>query len=200
MAPLGAGRRATTVVAVAASAGGVTALKTLLDALPADFSAAVLVVQHLDPASTSQLAHILQRRSRLPVVEAVDGAALEPGHIYVAPPARHLVVAGDGTLHLSDAPLRHFVRPSADELFESVARQFDCNAIAVVLTGTGIDGATGTKAVQVGGGTVVVQDPDTSEFRGMPDAAIRAGGVTMVVRLEDIAAALVELLARERAR
>jgi two-component system chemotaxis response regulator CheB len=198
MAAPGAPQRAQTVVAIASSAGGITALKAVIEALPADFPAAVLVVQHLDPLAQSQLAHILQRHSAVPVVEASEGAPMEPGHVYIAPPGHHLVVSADDTLHLSDTPLRNFVRPSADELFESVGARFGAHAVAVVLSGTGIDGSVGTRAVQVQGGTVVVQDPETSEFPGMPRAAIRAGAVSQVVPLEGIAGALVALLATER--
>jgi two-component system chemotaxis response regulator CheB len=198
MAAPGADQSAQTVVAIASSAGGITALKAVIEALPADFPAAVLVVQHLDPASQSQLAQILQRHSAVPVVEATEGAHLEPGHVYIAPPGHHLVVSAEATLHLSDTPLRNFVRPSADELFESVAARFEGHAVAVVLTGTGIDGSVGTLAVQVQGGTVVVQDPETSEFPGMPRAAIRAGAVTKVVPLGQIAGTLVAMLATER--
>jgi two-component system chemotaxis response regulator CheB len=194
MAPPEAESRLSSIVAVAASAGGVTALRTLIDALPPDLPAAVLVVQHLDPLGQSQLAHILQRRSQLHVVEAVNGAVPEDGCVYVAPPGRHLVVADDGSLGLTDTPVRHWVRPSADELFESVARHYAGRAIAVVLTGTGSDGAEGSHAVQLQGGTVVVQDPATSEFSGMPRAAIRAGTVTTVVPLTEIAGTLVTLL------
>jgi two-component system chemotaxis response regulator CheB len=199
MAPPRRDQRATAVVALAASAGGLAALRIVLGALPADLPAAVLVVQHLDPAMPSLLAHILQRHAAIPVVEAVDGTRLEHGHVYIAPPAHHLTVSSDGCVLLTDTPRRHWVRPSADELFESVAREFEGHAVAVVLTGTGKDGAEGTQAVQGGGGTVFVQDPATSQFSGMPLAAIRAGAVSRVVPLEDIADALVELLGRPTA-
>jgi two-component system, chemotaxis family, protein-glutamate methylesterase/glutaminase len=198
VAPPEAEPRLPSIVAVAASAGGVTALRTLIDALPRELPAAVVVVQHLDPNSQSQLAHILQRRAHVRVVEAEHGTMPQDGCVYVAPPGHHLVVADDGTLRLTDTPVRHYVRPSADELFESVARRYAGRAIAVVLTGTGSDGAEGSHAVRLQGGTVVVQDPDTSEFPGMPQAAIRAGRVTTVVPLEDIAGTLVDLLAREQ--
>lgn len=198
MAPHAADERARCAVAIAASAGGITALQRVVDALPADFPAAVLVVQHLDPDSQSQLAHILQRHAQLPVSEAREGAVMEPGHVYIAPPGRHLVVSSEGgTLHLSDTPPRNFVRPSADELFESVAQCFEGRSVAVVLTGTGVDGSAGTLSVQLQGGTVLVQDPDSSQFPGMPQAAIRAGAVSKVVHLDEIAATLVDLLTTE---
>jgi len=114
--------------------------------------------------------------------------------VYVAPPDRHLLVNADGTLSLSKAELVHFLRPSADLLFESVAASFKDRAIAVVLTGTGADGSSGLQAIKKMGGTVVSQDEGTSEFFGMPSAAIQTGQVDFVLPLEEIASALTKLV------
>jgi two-component system, chemotaxis family, protein-glutamate methylesterase/glutaminase len=189
--------QARSAVAIAASAGGIAALKRIIQGLPADFPAAVLVEQHLDPTAHSRLAHILQRHAAVAVVEATEGAMLEPGHVYVAPPAHHLVLSAGNRLHLTDTPPRNYVRPSADELFESVAAHFEGHAIAVVLSGTGSDGSAGSRSVESQGGLVVVQDPESSEFPGMPRAAIRTVAVTKVVHLDDIATTLMQLLATE---
>src|SRR5262245_22480516 len=105
------------IVALAASAGGLNALTHVLSALPADFHAALVVVQHLDPRHRSLMADILDRRSDIEVKEAVEGEPIEPGHAYIAPPDRHLLVNPDHTLSLSQTQLVHFVRPSADLLF-----------------------------------------------------------------------------------
>jgi two-component system, chemotaxis family, protein-glutamate methylesterase/glutaminase len=182
------------VIAIAASAGGLRALTTVLSALAAEFSAAVTVVQHLDPRHRSLMAELLSRRSCLPVKQAEDGDRLRPGSVYVAPPDRHLLVNADGTLSLSKAELVHFLRPSADLLFESVAASFKDRAIAVVLTGTGSDGARGLRAIKKMGGTVVTQDEGTSEFFGMPSAAIQTGLVDFVLPLNEIASALMTLV------
>src|SRR5215470_14390418 len=173
------------IVAIAASAGGLRALTTVLSALVAEFPAAVTVVQHLDPRHRSLMAELLSRQSCLPVKQAEDGDRLRPGSVYVAPPDRHLLVNADGTLSLSRTELVHFLRPSADLLFESVAASFKDRAIAVVLTGTGTDGATGIRAIKKMGGTVVAQDEATSEFFGMPSAAIQTGQVDFVLPLNE---------------
>src|SRR5438477_12809936 len=146
------------VVALAASAGGLTALSRVLAALPADFPATLVVVQHLDPRHRSLMADILSRRTPLRVKQAEEGDPLRPATVYIAPPNRHLLVNPDGTLSLSQSELVHFVRPSADLLFESVAASFKDRAIAVVLTGTGSDGSMGVKAIKKMDGTVIVQD------------------------------------------
>jgi two-component system chemotaxis response regulator CheB len=181
------------IVAVASSAGGVVALSRLLPALPADFPAAVVVVQHLDPRHRSLMAEILSRRTALPVTQAWHGQHIEPGAVYIAPPNRHLLASPNDTLSLSDSELVHFVRPSADLLFESVAASYRERAIAVVLTGCGQDGAMGVSAIKKMGGTVIVQDQG-AEFQGMPQAAARTGDCDFVLPIEEIAAALVTLV------
>ncbi|HET7421380.1 MAG TPA: chemotaxis protein CheB [Candidatus Dormibacteraeota bacterium] len=185
------------IVAFAASAGGVFALTEILQKLPADFPAIVVVVQHLDPRHRSLMPQIFGRRSNLPVYQAADGMQVEPGHVYLAPPDRHLLINRDGTVSLTQTELVNFVRPSADLLFESVAAAYGERAIAVVLTGAGKDGSMGVTAIKKRGGTVIVQDETTSEFFGMPSAAIRTGTVDFVLSLEEIPAALTTLLAGE---
>ncbi len=185
------------VVAIAASAGGLTALTTILGGLPAGFPAGILVVQHLDPRHRSLMAEILKRRTPLQAVQAEEGAKVEPGSVYVAPPDRHLLANSDGTLSLTQSELVHFVRPSADLLFESVGAAYRERAIAVVLTGTGSDGSMGLRAVKATGGTVIVQDQATSEFFGMPGAAIATGHTDFVLPLNEIAAALIHLVMKE---
>ncbi|WP_306323507.1 MULTISPECIES: chemotaxis protein CheB [unclassified Streptomyces] len=178
------------VVAVAASAGGVHALATLLSGLDVDLPVPVLVVQHLDPRHRTVLAEILGRRTTLTVKLAEQDERALPGTVYIAPPDRHLLVGQDGVLTLSRSELVHFLRPSADLLFESVAGAYGAGAIAVVLAGTGNDGAMGVDAVKSQGGTVIAQDPETAEFRGMPDAAAGTGTVDFVLPLEEISTVL----------
>ncbi len=192
------GRRAAfDVVAVAASAGGLRALSELLAGLPGDLPAAIMIVQHLDPRHRSLMAEILAKRTKLPVKQAEEGETVSAGTVYIAPPDRHLLVDQAGTLSLSNAELVHFVRPSADLLFESVAASYRERAIAVVLTGSGSDGAMGLKAIKATGGTVIAQDEPSSEFFGMPGAAIESGNVDFVLPLEEIGGALVTLVEGE---
>jgi two-component system, chemotaxis family, protein-glutamate methylesterase/glutaminase len=185
------------VVAMAASAGGLTALSRVLSALPRDLPAALVVVQHLDPRHRSLMSEILDRRTSLNVKQASEGDILEVGTVFIAPPNRHLLVNTDRTLSLTQTELVHFVRPSADLLFESVAASTGDRAIAVVLTGTGSDGAMGVRAIKKMGGTVIAQDKGSSEFFGMPGAAIESGSVDFILPLDEIASAIVALITGE---
>lgn len=192
--------RAFDVVAIAASAGGVVALGRVLGALPGDFGAIILIVQHVDPRHRSLMPQVVGRRSKLPVAHAEDGTSVKRGHAYLAPPDHHLLINRKGVVTLTDTELVNFVRPSADLLFESVAAAFGKRAIAVVLTGSGHDGAMGVTAIKQRGGTVVAQDEASSEFFGMPGAAIRTGVVDFIVPLDEIASRLVALVEGRRQR
>jgi two-component system chemotaxis response regulator CheB len=180
------------IVALAASAGGLNALTHVLSALSPQFPAAIVVVQHLDRRHRSVMADILNRRSKVAVKEAVQGERVYAGHAYTAPPDHHLLVNPDHTLALTQTELVHFVRPSADLLFESVAASFRERAIAVVLSGSGTDGAMGVRAIKKMGGTVIVQDAGAA-FAGMPDAARATGAADFVLDLDEIAPVLDKL-------
>jgi two-component system chemotaxis response regulator CheB len=193
-APLDLADRPYEVVAMVASAGGLAALSLILGELPADFPAAVVVVQHLDPRHRSLMAEIMARRTPLKVRQAEAGQRLAPGTVFIAPPDRHLLVNAGGTLSLTQTELVHFVRPSGDLLLESVAASYKDRCIAVILTGTGSDGSMGVRAVRKMGGTVIVQSEDTAEFTGMPNAAIATGCADFVLALGDIAGALQTLV------
>src|SRR5688500_10764807 len=183
------------IVAMAASAGGLNALSQVLAALSADFPLAIVVVQHLDRHHRSLMATILGRRTGLRVAQAAHGDRATPGTVHLAPPDHHLLVDANGVLTLTHTELVHFVRPSADLLFESTAASYRERAIAVVLSGSGSDGAMGVKAIKKMGGTVIVQDEKTAEFFGMPGAAQQTGLVDFILPLAEIAPALRTLLA-----
>jgi two-component system chemotaxis response regulator CheB len=174
------------------SAGGIGALQVVLRGLPADLDAAVLVVIHLTPLAPSVLPAILGRSTELRVEQAVEGALLEPGVVRVAPPDAHLLVDEDETLRLDHSELVHHVRPSADVLLLSLAQNHDGPCTAIVLSGTGLDGAAGAAAVKRTGGRVLAQDEATSQYFGMPGAAILAGGVDEVLPLDGIADAVLQ--------
>jgi two-component system, chemotaxis family, protein-glutamate methylesterase/glutaminase len=126
------------------------------------------------------------------VTQAADGDRLEAGRVYVAPPDAHLLVGADGRLVLDGGPPVHFVRPSIDRLLASLAESYEGRAVAVVLSGTGKDGAEGVRLVKAGGGTVLAQSSETSEHSGMPEAAVATGAVDQVLPLDEIAGAIVE--------
>ena len=182
------------LVALAASAGGLNALSQVLSGLPANFPATMVVVQHLDPRHRSLMADILSRHTALEVKQAEEGDKLSTGTVYVAPPNRHLLVNPDSTLSLTQSELVHFVRPSADLLFDSVAASYKERAIAVVLTGTGNDGVMGVQAIKKMGGTVIAQNQKTAEYFGMPSAAIKTGKVDFILPLPEISSALISLI------
>jgi len=159
------------VIGIAASAGGVEALRHVVAALPAGLDAAVCIVLHIPPTGRSLLAPILGRNSPLDAVLATHGMPLRAGTLYVAPADHHLLVLAD-VLELTRGPKENGVRPAADPMFRSLARAWGDNAIAVVLSGALDDGAAGARAVADAGGTVVVQDPADAVVPGMPSATI----------------------------
>jgi two-component system chemotaxis response regulator CheB len=184
------GARCPAIVAIAASAGGLKALTEVLADLPAEFPWGIAIVQHVHRASISHLADILGRRTALAVSQAQDGGTVAAGHVYIAPPDRHMLVNSEGRVTLTSTALVHFVRPSADLLFVSVAAAYARRAVAVVLSGTGVDGATGVEAIHKNGGLVIVQDPASAEHSGMPKAAQLTGCVDRVLPLQEIGPAL----------
>ena len=181
------------IVAIGASAGGVEALHVVVSALPAHFPAPVLVVQHMDPRHKSMLAGLLARRSQLSVKQASADEEIRPGTVYIAQPDAHLLVRNRRLL-LTDTAQVHFSRPSIDLLFHSVADAYGDRAIAVVLSGSGVDGADGIRAVKAKGGTTVAQNPASAAHSGMPQAARATGCVDVVLPLEEIGPALVSLV------
>ena len=159
------------VIGVGASAGGVEAMRQLFAHLPGDLPAAVLVVLHVPPESSSQLAAVLAAVCRLPVSVAADGEPPRAGHVYVATPDRHLLVQ-DGRVHLSRGPRECRMRPAVDVLFRSLAAEFGRHAAGVVLSGTLDDGTAGLWAIKEHGGHAFVQDPAEALHPGMPQNAM----------------------------
>jgi two-component system chemotaxis response regulator CheB len=180
-------------VVIVASAGGLIALKTVLHSLPPGLRAAVLVLLHLAPDHPSMMAGLLAGSTHRDVREAKGGEFPSAGTVFIAPPNHHLEMGDDGALRLTRAPLVNFSRPSADVLLESIAHPGRL-LIAVVLTGAGRDGARGVAAVKAAGGRVIIQDPASAAFPGMPAAAIATGAADWVLPLESIGARIVELV------
>jgi two-component system chemotaxis response regulator CheB len=176
------------VVAVAASTGGPSALATLLSGL-AGLQAPVLVVQHLHPDFTTGLVEWMSRVSALPVETASPRQLARPGRIYFAPGGRHLRYGANGRLELDESPATVH-RPSADELFRSVADHAGSAGVGVLLTGMGDDGARGLLAIHQQGGLTLAQDEASSAVFGMPKAAVRLGAVTELLPLDKLADAI----------
>lgn len=185
------------LVLVGASTGGPDALSRLLSAFTAPPRVPVLVVQHMPPVFTRQLAARLDRLGPARVHEAVADQELLPGHVYVAPGDHHLVVdTHTGVLRagLSDEAPINFCRPSVDALFRSAVRAVRGEVLAVVLTGMGADGRTGCEDVVQAGGTVLVQDEASSVVWGMPGAVATAGLAHQVLPMAEIPAAIEQVL------
>lgn len=185
------------IVAIGTSAGGLKALSQLLSGLPSDLRVPILIVQHLDPRHKSLMAEILQRHCTMKVKEGGQEEMIQPSTVYIAPPNKHMLVV-QGKINLTSTAFVHFTRPSIDLLFESVAADFGDKAIGIILTGTGIDGSMGIKAIKERGGTTIAQDENTSEHFGMPKAAIATGAVDFILPLQDIAQAIITLFRRDQ--
>jgi two-component system chemotaxis response regulator CheB len=183
--------RRVAMVAIGASAGGVSAVGSLVAALPAAFDPAVLVVLHLpERASAESFAAAIGARAALPLYVPESGEPVRAGAIGLAPPGYHLHVERDRTFSLSlDAPVC-WARPSIDVLFESVARAYGEQALAVVLTGANHDGAEGAAAVREAGGLCWVQSPGDAEMDAMPRAALARAGADAVLPLRALALAI----------
>lgn len=176
-------RASSQLVVVGSSAGGVDALSEFTSTLPSDLPVPVIIAQHLDPKSPSHLQEILARRTSLPVRTVADHDRLEPGVIFVVSSNQQVVVDEEEIRVQSDGATRP--TPSIDLLLESAARSFGEGLIAVILTGTGSDGAVGARAVNAAGGTVVIQNPATAAFPGMP-SSLAPAIVDVVAELSDI--------------
>ena len=181
-------------MAIGSSTGGPSALSTLLRSLPTGFPVPVLVAQHMTPGFTSGLVNWLQAASALPLKVADDGERARPGTVYFAPDDRHLLLEARMVLSISCAPPVHAVRPSVSVLFESVARTCGSEAIGVLLTGMGKDGADGLRVIREAGGFGIVQDKESSAVWGMPGAAVALGAYDLMLPLGDIGRTLVRIL------
>lgn len=172
------------IVGIGASTGGVSALLTLLARLPADFEAPLLVVLHVG-AHRSVLPDLISMKTSLSASHPADGEQLRPGHVYVAPPDRHMRVTQD-RVHLNRGPKEHHTRPAIDPLFRSLALEHGPAAVGVVLTGMLDDGTSGLQAIKHCGGVAVVQEPDDAEAREMPESALRHVSVDHRATLRDM--------------
>jgi len=180
------------IIVIGASAGGVDALSRVVSSLPRDLRASVLVVLHVSRGK-SLLPEILSRAGRLPASHPQDGAPLEHGRVYVAPPDHHLIV-DNGLARVVHTASENGVRPAVDPLFRSAARSYGGRVVAVLLTGALDDGTAGIIAVKAAGGVTIVQDPEEAFSPGMPRSAIASGAVDHVLPIRDIPVLLAALV------
>jgi two-component system, chemotaxis family, protein-glutamate methylesterase/glutaminase len=187
------------LIAIGASWGGLNAVGRVLQTIPGEISAAIVVAQHRSAErSDFGFEHLLTRRTTLPVRSVEDKDPILAKHVFVAPPDYHLLVE-PGYFSLSVDERVHHARPSIDVLFESAADAYGAGVIGVILTGANEDGAAGLARIVERGGVAIVQDPESAEARAMPDAAL-AATEAVVLPLERIAPYVAELCALEAAR
>ena len=185
------------IIAIGASTGGTEAIKDVLVQLPAD-TPGVVIAQHIPKAFSTPFAKRMDACCQMTVYEAEDGQQVLPGHVYIAPGDRHLLLMRDGARYvckLDDGPPVNRHKPSVDVLFRSVAQQAGTNAIGVILTGMGRDGAEGLKEMREIGAPTLAQDESTSVVWGMPGAAVEIGAAAQVLPLSDVAQRILELAA-----
>ncbi len=173
------------VIGVGASAGGLEALQDFFAEVPASCRYSFVVIQHLSSDHKSLMVDLLSSSANLRVVEAADGMPVEPGVIYLIPPAHNLEL-DDRTLRLTERAQSHGLNLPIDIFFESLAREQRARSIGVILTGTGSDGSRGVRAIKDVGGMVMVQDPDQAEFDGMPRSALNTGVVDYTLPIREM--------------
>lgn len=183
------------LVAIGASAGGPATLAALLKQLPADFSAAVVLVQHVDQVFAAGMAEWLASESCLPVRLARDGEPPQPGTVLLAGTNNHMCLTRDGELIYTEEPRSHVYRPSIDVFFDSVVEHWKGEAVGVLLTGMGRDGAEGLKNMRERGFLTLAQDRASCAVYGMPKAAAELGAAVEILPLERIAPRLVAAFA-----
>src|SRR5690606_20714381 len=181
------------IVGIGASAGGLAALKTFFAHAPDDSGQAFVVVVHLSPEHKSHLPELLQPHVAMPVQQVRETVKLEPNHVYVIPPGANLDTI-DTHLRLTDLEERRRERAPIDHFFRTLAKTHDGQAVGVILTGTGSDGALGMREIKQAGGTCLVQDPAEAEYDGMPQSVIATGVVDLVLPLHEIPAAILRIV------
>lgn len=182
------------VVVMGASTGGPKAIQEILAVLPPDFPVAILIVQHIGGDFIDGMIQWLGKSTPLPLHLARDGQEIRPGSVYLAPDDFHMGLRNGGIIELSRTGLEDGVRPSVTYLFRSTARTYGKNAVGVLLTGMGRDGAGGLKIMRDAGARTIAQDESTSIVFGMPAEAVKLGGAEYVLPLKDIPAKIIKIL------
>jgi two-component system chemotaxis response regulator CheB len=180
------------VLAIGSSTGGPKALMQVIPYLPADFPAAVLIVQHMPPVFTKAMAERLDKASKLEVREAVEGDRARHRLVLIAPGNYHMTLDRNGKIRLNQDPPRWGVRPSVDTMMESVAKYYGEVTLGVVLTGMGVDGTLGAAAIKGRGGTIFAQDEQTSAVYGMPMSVAKEGYADKILPLQKMADEIVK--------
>ena len=186
------------IIALGASTGGTEAIKDVLSVLPAD-APGIVITQHIPAAFSAPFAARVNSVSAMQVCEAQDGQQILPGHAYIAPGDKHLLIVRSGARYhcrLDDGPPVNRHKPAVDVLFRSAAQNAGHNAVGVLLTGMGDDGARGLKEMQEAGAKTIAQDEKSSVVWGMPGAAVALGAADSILPLHKVAAAIMSLVSK----
>lgn len=181
------------MVVIGTSAGGVSALRSLLTGLPAHFSAPIFIVMHVQPHAISHLPDLINHYCKLPALHPVDGQIIKAGHIYVAPPNVHMLIAKN-KIQLTDSPKINYCRPAINPLFESAATHYGSHSIGVLLSGMLNDGTDGLLAIKGHNGITIIQSPDEAEYPEMPQNALNKVAIDYCFTTTEIASLLIDLV------
>lgn len=173
-------------VVMGISAGGLSALTTILEAMPPNFQLPVMVVQHRSKDERTLLEDLLTMKCKIKIKQADEKEKIMKGIVYFAPPDYHLLIERDRTLSLSSDARVNFSRPSIDVLFETASGVYKNKLLAIILTGANHDGAAGIKMIKEEGGTTIAQNPVTAQYPVMPKAAIDTGSIQHILDLGEI--------------
>jgi two-component system chemotaxis response regulator CheB len=181
------------VIVIGSSTGGPRALMEIIPALPKDFPAAILMVQHMPPIFTKSLAERLSNASHIKVMEACSGCAIEPGQALMAPGNYHMIPVNGNRVTLNQEPTVHGVRPAIDVTMLAAVDVYHENLLGVVLTGMGSDGTKGAAKIKANGGKVIAEDESTCAVYGMPQCVIKGGFADKILPIDQIAPELIRM-------
>lgn len=181
------------MVVIGTSAGGVSALRNVLTGLPADFLAPIFIVMHVQPHSISHLPDLINHYCKLPALHPVNGQVIKAGHIYVAPPNVHMLIAKN-KIQLTDSPKINYCRPAINPLFESAATHYGSRSIGVLLSGMLNDGTDGLLAIKGHHGITIIQNLDEAEFPEMPQNALNKVVIDYCLTTTEITSLLIDLV------
>jgi two-component system CheB/CheR fusion protein len=182
--------RSFSIVGIGASAGGLEAFEQFFSKMPPDSGMAFVLIPHLDPTHASMMTELLKRVTKMEVTEAKDGMKVKPDHVYVIPPNKEMSIF-HGTLNLEAPTMAHGLRMPIDAFFRSLAEDQGEVAIGIILSGTGTDGTLGVRAIHGSGGIVMVQEPKSAKYAGMPSSAVQTGLVDYILPADKIPSQLV---------
>ena len=181
------------LIGIGASAGGLLAINDLFDTMPSNTGFSFIIIQHLSPDYKSLMGELLSKHTSMHVFEAENNIIPQPDSIYLIPPKK-IITIEDGRLKLEEKIRDHHPNTAIDIFFESLATNSREKAVGIILSGTGTDGTKGIQAIKNHGGTVIVQDPITAQFDGMPNSAVASGYVDIILPPDIIAEELIDFI------